>query len=72
MGFRSRQGVKKDNSRYTHRFLNSPNTTRQVCTACGMLKEIIWNKELKKNETYYTSKDGVRTLGPQPCTVESY
>lgn len=59
-------------SPYTHRWINSPNKTRQKCTACGMLKEVSWNKELKQNEVIYTSKDGVRTKEYQQCTVESY
>lgn len=40
MGFTNRKGRKYLN---THRWINSPNNGRQKCTACEMLKEVIWN-----------------------------
>lgn len=57
---------------HTHRWINSPNKGRQVCTACGMLKEVIWNTKFQANETIYTSKDGNNSLEYLPCLVENY
>lgn len=70
-GFK-RGGKAGYNQSYTHRWINSPNKGRQVCTACGMLKETIWNNKLQTSDCVYTPKGGEKSLVYLPCTVKDY
>jgi len=48
-----------------HSWLNNPNTMRQICTRCGMVKETFTVQY--KNNVLYTDRNGRQSTVWKPC-----